>query len=215
MKKLVLLIVITMFAAAMFGCSGVNSVQTQNGTPVDDNKDNTNVIVDPGKPEPPKDLPDTIKIKYQLEGMQEEREAYLNKSRQGFNIYLLKGYTMEEADDEAKDKTNIVMDYDKEFYAEITVLKEDADIEARAKEIKDNLKGFGDVEELNPKDHFDPYFQNSAYYIHASRPNYGSKLIMIQKVDGHWLQYELNLPSKEAAEGAGPALWAMLKTIRF
>ena len=206
MKKLSFLAALLLILATLFGCSAKADVREQQETQQGENQDHTAYTEN--------NLPETVTITMTLEGMQEERQGYLNKSENGFGIYLIQGYYMDESDDEA-DKTDVVMDYDKEIYAEVTVLKEDTDLDDRVQEIKNNLQGFGEIIDLDPKDHFDPYFQDAQKYIVASSTTEGSIIILMKRTQGHLLQYEMRMPMKEAAEGAGPALWAMLKTIQF
>lgn len=205
MKKLSFLAVLFLTSAALFGCSAKIEAPVQTEV---QQQSQENAVYEEER------LPETVTITMTLEGMQEDRKAYLNKSKNGFGIYLMQGYYMDEADDEA-DKTNIVMDYEKDIYAEVTVLKEDTDLNVRVQEIKDNLKGFGEIMDLDPKDHFDSYFKDAEKYVLASSTTRGSIIILMKRVQGHLLQYELRMPMMEAAEGAGPALWAMLKTIQF
>lgn len=210
MKRIALIITVIMLGTTLFGCTkGTNSAELASTQPKETQQITTSVPV-PNKPT--EKMADTIKIKLRLEGMEEERDAYLNTSKNGFHIYLLKGYTMEEADD---GRTYISMDYDKEFYTEITPIKVGEDLTKWVETAKSNLSQFGEVLERDPNEHFDPYFRDAKTFLLASRAGKGSVMIMLKEVDGHMVQYEIHLPLKEAAEGAGPALWAMLKTVKF
>lgn len=158
------------------------------------------------------DLPKTKKLKVSLEGMVEERKATLYESKYGYYIYIIDGFLLKETD---TGKSYITMEYDPEFYAEIILQDKDFNIDEWEQTAKKTLEKFGEIQVMEPTEHFDPYFHDANKYMIASAPNKGSIIIMLDEVEGKAIQYKINMPIKEAAEGAGPLLWTMIKTIQI
>jgi hypothetical protein len=154
--------------------------------------------------------PQTQNLTLTLEGMKEEREARLYESKNGFSLYLLEGFTMKEPE---RGKSVLQMDYDPDFHVEIRFLPRDINHDELEKTLTAELQQYGTVHKVNPAEHFDPYYHNAYLYLIASASNKGSVLALVQDVEDDLVQYTMHMPLKEAAEGAGPAFWAMLKTL--
>lgn len=157
------------------------------------------------------ELPEKKMLKMVLEGMEEEREATLKESKYGYYIYVLNRYSFEEKEN---GKSYIIMDYDNDFNIEIQTLPEDLNHEEWKEAITSELKEFGEVHEINPKEHFYPYFHDAYYYYISSAVNKGSVMSMLKEIDGVLFQFKINMPAREAAEGAGSSFWGMLQTIQ-
>jgi len=155
-------------------------------------------------------LPEKKMLKMTLEGMEEEREAILEESKYGYYIYMLNGFSFSETDTA---KSLITMDYDKDFNVNIAILPNDINHDEWKEAITNELKKFGKVHQIDPKEHFDPYFHDADYYYLASDANRGDVIYMMKEIDGTVFQFRVNMPLKEAMEGATPAFWTMLKTI--
>lgn len=215
MKKTIAIIIAVFIIFSLVACNG--------GVPESPaNEDNLEESTKENNEESPdKDLGESIEGKLELpekkmlpmtlEGMEEEREATLNKSKYGYYIYILDGYTFNETD---TGKSVITMNYDPKFNAEIELLAGDLDKETWQVDSKGVLSEFGEVHEIKPEEHFHEYFRDAEYYLLASSTK-GSVIYMLHEVDNTLVQYKINIPSKEAAEGAVPSLWTMLKTIEI
>ncbi|MEW9123420.1 MAG: hypothetical protein AB2421_11990 [Thermotaleaceae bacterium] len=206
MKKILLFTIASALIFALAACAEITTTAQPNNPQQNEQPSNTETNKEPIKV----DLPQTSEINLTLEGFEETRIGKINRSAQDFYIYLIDGYKLEER----TGSSAVVMAYDKDFYAEITNLGKITDISKEIELSKTELKQLGELHVLKATDHFDTFFHDAKANLLASSTK-GSVMILYKEVDGNMMRYRLNMPLKEAAEGAGPHLWGMLKTIRF
>ncbi|MFT9846094.1 hypothetical protein [Aneurinibacillus sp. REN35] len=148
-------------------------------------------------------------IEVEIEGMKEEKQGTLFNSEQGYYLYTLPRFA---ASAEEPGRDIIMADYDDRHMMRIQLLPQDADINKEVEQAKKELGTLGAVNEKT--DAVDPFFQKAKAYLFASDAQY-TREIIIQKVDGKWFRFTLNIAKTESAEGVVPSFRAMIKTIRI
>lgn len=157
------------------------------------------------KTQPPK----SKGVEVEIEGMKEIKQGTLFSSEQGYYLYTLPRFT---ASAEEPGRDIIMASYDDRHTMRIQRLPQDADINKEVEQAKKELGALGSVQEQT--DVADPFFRKAKAYLFSSNNEY-TRAIIIQKVEGTWFRFTLNIANAESAEGTIPSFWAMIKTIRI
>jgi LysM repeat protein len=160
-------------------------------------------------PQLPSARPPRKQIQVNVEGMTEYREATLQRSDQGYSVYVLDDYTFT---GEEPGIDQIFFEYDPSYFVRIEMLPKDADINALKENALEELRLVGTPDELTGVEIFEPFFRNAAFYLQASNPTF-SKEIIVMSIAGELFRFKLNIPSGVASEGVVPSFLAMLKTV--
>ncbi|MHB1393942.1 MAG: LysM peptidoglycan-binding domain-containing protein [Clostridia bacterium] len=160
-------------------------------------------------PQMPTGRPPIKEIPVNVEGMTEYREATLQRSDQGYSIYMLDDFTFT---GEELSADQLFFNYDPRYFVRIGMLPNEADLSSLRENALEELRLVGTPEELKGVEIFDPFFRNAAFYLRASNPTF-SKDIIVMEISGELFRFNINIPSGEAAEGVVPGFFAMLKTI--
>lgn len=160
-------------------------------------------------PEISEGLPQTKMVKLEIEGQVEYSEAQLQKSPQGYYIYVLDNFqfTPEEPHRDVLYFTN-----DDRFFVRIEMLPSDANIEKIKRSAILELRGIGRPKEIRGEEIFDPFFRDSEFFLRAFNPII-TKNIILKEIDNSLFRFTMFLPHTEAIEGVTPRFYAMLKTI--
>ncbi|WP_108670235.1 hypothetical protein [Peribacillus acanthi] len=156
-------------------------------------------------------LPKTKDLEVHVEGQIEKRPATLNESELGYYIYVLDNFNL---DAEEPNKDILTSTYDDSFFARIEKLSPDTDLSKIKKNLLDSYKGKA-IEE-DPKKLFLKSFHDAEFYI-ITEENSDVRTSVIyvgKKFNNHPYVLTVFLPAKEAAEGLGPNMWAMLESIQ-
>ncbi|WP_246942815.1 hypothetical protein [Bacillus pinisoli] len=153
-------------------------------------------------------LPAEKEIEVLVEGSKELRHATLTKSSLGYSLYVLDDYTF---DQEEPGKDVVTMNYDSSFFARIEVLDKAVNYDELKERLLTALKDMNIVEE-KPAAHYLESFHDAKFYL-IGKENSTTVLYVAKEVKGKGFLYTIHLPQKEAAEGAGPSLWAILSTV--
>lgn len=160
-------------------------------------------------PRPSQTLPPTKNIPVTVEGTTEYRQARLQRSEQGYYIYVLNNF---EFTGEEPRSDLLYFAFDDRFDVRIERISPDANIEQLRENALTELRLIGTPHEMKGEEIFDPFFRNARFFLHASSTTV-SKNIIVMEIDGSLFRFTMNLPHTEAAEGVVPSLYAMLKTI--
>lgn len=148
-------------------------------------------------------LPIEKELEVTVEGSTEIRKSTLQESDLGYLLYTLEGFKLEK---EKTGKDILIYENDDSFFVRISKL----DSEVHYDELKRNLltKNKNVIEE-NPTTLAEDSFKDATFYL----IDLDSYISMIAKdYDGEKYLFSIHLPLKEAAEGVGPYIWAMLST---
>lgn len=160
-------------------------------------------------PKPSGERPPRKRIPVNVEGTTEYREAALEKSEQGYSIYVLENFTFT-GEEPLIDQ--IYFNYDPRYFVRISMLPENADLGVLRQNALEELKLVGAPEELKGVQIYEPFFRNAAFYLRASSPTF-SKEIIVMEIAGELFRFNMNIPAGEASEGVVPSFLAMLKTV--
>ena len=160
-------------------------------------------------PKPEKALPPTKDIPVIVEGETEYHRARLNKSPQGYYIYVLNNYTFTP---EEPGKDVVFSTVDDRFFVRIEKLPVDANINDLRENALTELRLIGTPHEMQGTEIFDPFFRTAQFFYQASDESI-SKNILVMEIKGSNYRFNMHLPNVEAAEGIIPGFYAMLKTI--
>lgn len=155
-------------------------------------------------PSPAGSRPDTRTFKLKLEGVEEEKAAAL-ASGKGFSLYVLEIFGFDAA------SGKLAMKVDTEYYAEITRLPSDFNLELLEQEGRAELASTGKVTALSIEER-ERRISDTTLYLTAT----GSGLtreIVVKEVDGQGYLIRLNIPQREASEGFGPHVYASLDSL--
>lgn len=163
-------------------------------------KDESTAEVTPGA----NDLPATRNIKLTLEGMEEEKTAALAEG-DGYSLYVFDIFTFDAA------QNKLSMNVDPDYYAEITKLPADFNLDALAEEGEKELAATGKVTALSQQER-DLRISGSRLYLTAMGSGMTSQYI-VKEIDGQGYIVKLNIPQREASEGFGPHVYASLDSM--
>lgn len=160
-------------------------------------------------PRPSLTLPATKNIPVIVEGQTEYRQAKLQRSEQGYYIYVLDRFQFT-AEEPGRDL--LFSTFDDRFFVRIERLPTNANIEDLRENALAELRLIGTPLEMKGEEIFDPFFRSARFFLHASNPTV-SKNIILMEIDGSLFRFTMHLPNAEAAEGIIPSFYAMMKTI--
>lgn len=160
-------------------------------------------------PKTTESLPQTKRIPVVVEGEIEYREARLQKSVQGYNIYVLNNFKFT---GEEPGIDQIYSTFDDRFFVRIEKLTANANVTKLKENAVTALREVGTPRELRNEQIFDPFFRSAEFFLHASNPRF-SKNIILLNIGGSLFRFTMNMPNAEAAEGIIPSFYAMLRTI--
>lgn len=149
-------------------------------------------------------LPETKTFKLSLEGNEEEKTAKL-AAGDGYSLYVFDIFTFDSA------SNKLAMKVDSGYYAEITKLPADFNLDYLAQEGREELASTGEVKKLTEQER--PQAMSDArLYLSAT----GSKLTreyIVKEIGGQGYIFKLNIPQREASEGFAPHVFASLNSI--
>ncbi|WP_163102110.1 hypothetical protein [Peribacillus alkalitolerans] len=156
-------------------------------------------------------LPTKKELDVHVEGQVEKRPATLQESELGYYIYVLEKFKLEA---EEPNKDILSSTYDESFFARIEKLSSDSDLNEVKKNLLDSYKEKA-IEE-DPTKLYLKSFHDAEFYITTKEDkDVPTSVIYVgKKFNGHPYVLTIFLPSKEAAEGLGPNIWAMLESIQ-
>jgi len=160
-------------------------------------------------PQLPSARPPRKEIEVHVEGMTEYREAALNRSDQGYSVYVMNDFTFT---GEEPGIDQIFFNYDDRYFVRIQLLPEDSDIEALRENALEELRLVGTPDELSGTEIYEPFFRSAEFYLRASNPTF-SKEIIVMEIAGELFRFNMNIPVGVASEGVVPSFLAMLKTV--
>ncbi|WP_100408118.1 hypothetical protein [Bacillus solitudinis] len=226
MKRTLKYILVAGLAITLVACGTVEENDEVNGTPEEEQveepaNEDPEVVEEEPEEEPVEEeepvqeeqepstsieLADEKEIDVVVEGEHEKRLAQFNRAPLGYAIYILQDYTLVS---EEPNRDVIFSNYDEEFFTRITSNGANADVEQMKQNILDHAEGTLQEDADVPLDGVE-------YAIVEEVEMNGTKTTVVhtaKKYEEDVLSFTLFLPSKEAAEGIGPSMWAMLKTI--
>jgi hypothetical protein len=156
-------------------------------------------------------LPIEKEIEVFVEGEMEMRNAFLAKSNLGYSIYVLDGFSLESSE---PGKDIVQFKADSSFSAYIEPLDENVNYD----ELKENLLTIiedADMIEENPETIYLENFRDAKFYLIGQFSDHKTTILYLAKeIEGQGYMFMIHMPHKEAAEGVGPSMWAMLSTIK-
>jgi len=160
-------------------------------------------------PEAPEGLPQTKPIKILIEGQVEYNEGTLQKSPQGYYIYVLDNF---EFTPEEPGRDVLFFTTNDRFFVRIEMLPSNANIGQLKRNAILELRDIGRPKEIGREEIFDPFFKDSKFFLQASNPTI-TKNIILKEIGSSLFRFTMFLPHTEAIEGVTPRFYAMLKTI--
>ncbi|WP_088105328.1 hypothetical protein [Halalkalibacter urbisdiaboli] len=154
------------------------------------------------------ELADEKEIDVHVEGETEKRLAQFNRAPLGYGIYILQDYTLVS---EEPNSDVIFSNFDEEFFTRIKSLGKETDLEEVKQTILEHASG-------TIHENIDIPLEGAVYAILEEVEIDGLKTGIIhtaKKYEENVLSFTVYLPLKEAAEGIGPSMWAMLDTIEY
>ncbi|MDF9841810.1 MULTISPECIES: hypothetical protein [unclassified Paenibacillus] len=149
-------------------------------------------------------LPATKVIKLTLEGMEEEKTASLAEG-DGYSLYVFDIFTFDQA------AGRLAMKVDPGYYADITKLPSDFNLDALEEEGREALSAVGEVTKLSQEEQ-DRRMSGVRLYLTAMGSGLTDQYI-VKEVDGQGYIIRLNIPQREASEGFGPHVYASLDSL--
>ncbi|WP_342565282.1 hypothetical protein NST84_09145 [Paenibacillus sp. FSL R7-0345] len=149
-------------------------------------------------------LPSTRVFKLTLEGMEEEKAAALAEG-DGYSLYVFDIFTFDRA------AGRLAMKVDPGYYADITKLPSDFNLDALEAEGREALSAVGEVINLS-QDEREQWMSGVRLYLTAMGPGLTDQYI-VKEVDGQGYIIRLNIPQREASEGFGPHVYASLDSL--
>ncbi|OKP93330.1 hypothetical protein [Paenibacillus sp. P32E] len=149
-------------------------------------------------------LAKTKTLKLTLEGMEEEKTATLATGA-GYSLYVFDIFTFDA-------KTGkLAMKVDPGYYAEITKLPSDFNLDALQLEGEEELASTGKVTALGQKER-DQRMTGIRLYLTAMGSDLTREYV-VKEMDGQGYVIKLNIPQREASEGFGPHVYASLDSM--
>ncbi|WP_150267342.1 hypothetical protein [Paenibacillus tepidiphilus] len=149
-------------------------------------------------------LPGTKTFKLTLEGMEEEKTAALAQG-DGYALYVFDIFDFDAA------ANRLSMKVDPEYYAEITKLPSDFNLDALEEEGRAELSAVGKVSALSQSER-DKRMSSLRLYLSAMKTGLTRQYI-VKEIDGQGYIIKLNIPQREASEGFGPHVYASLDSM--
>ncbi|GAB6926755.1 hypothetical protein JCM10914A_07380 [Paenibacillus sp. JCM 10914] len=148
-------------------------------------------------------LPPTKEIELELEGMTETKTAELVEA-EGYAFYMFDIYSFD------AENNRLTMDVDSDYYAEITKLPSDYNLEDLKTEAEQELAEAGNAREADENERKD--FEGAELFMVAQGDGLTKKYI-VNEVDGQGYVFHINIPQGEPTEGFVPHTNASLNSI--
>lgn len=153
-------------------------------------------------------LPKTKEITYEIEGMDETREAALNEGN-GYSLYVMNNFKFTK---EEPGRDVLYFENDAHYFVRIEKLDGSTLTIDELRELADTeLQDIGEVLELEGTDVAEP-MRNAALFMRASNAEI-TKDIIIKEYDGVRFRFTMFLPMGEVTEGFVPTAYAMMNSI--
>ncbi|AIQ46167.1 hypothetical protein R70723_09920 [Paenibacillus sp. FSL R7-0273] len=149
-------------------------------------------------------LPPTKTFKLTLEGMEEEKTADLAEG-DGYSLYVFDIFTFD------RTAGRLAMKVDPGYYADITRLPSDFNLDALEAEGREALSDTGEVTRLSQEER-ERRMSGVRLYLTAMGSGVTSQYI-VKEIDGQGYIIRMNIPQREASEGFGPHVYASLDSI--
>lgn len=156
------------------------------------------------------DLPQTKEIPVFVDGKTEYQQARLQRSEQGYYIYLLDNYkfTAEEPGSDVLFST-----IDDNFFVRIRRLPLDANINVLKQNAILSLRDIGEPRELTGEEISDPFFRTNKFFYNASNKSISVNRVL-KEVGGSLFLFTVFLPNTAVIEKIMFSFYAMMKTAR-
>ncbi|WP_052380614.1 hypothetical protein [Paenibacillus camerounensis] len=149
-------------------------------------------------------LPPTKAFKLTLEGMEEEKTANLAEG-EGYSLYVFDIFTFD------KTTGRLAMKVDPGYYADITRLPSDFNLDELEAEGRKALSATGEITKLSQEER-ERRMSGIRLYLTAMGSGVTSQYI-VKEIDGQGYIIRMNIPQREASEGFGPHVYASLDSI--
>ncbi len=153
-------------------------------------------------------LPQMKKIPVFVKGKTEYIQARLQRSEQGYYIYVLDNYqfTAEEPGSDVLFST-----LDDNFFVRIQLLPLDANVNVLKQNAIFSLRDIGEPRELTGEEISDPFFRTNKFFFNASNKATTVNRIL-KEIGGSLFLFTIFLPDTEARSKIMYSFYAMLKT---
>ncbi|WP_227938124.1 hypothetical protein [Alkalihalobacillus deserti] len=154
------------------------------------------------------DPADIKEIPVEVEGETEMRKAQFHRSGLGYSIYVLDDYQLVS---EEPQRDVIFSEIDDSFFTRVIVHGTDAD----PNKIKNSIMEHADGE---IEEGLEVPLTGVEFALHEIVESNGEPISIThvaKEFNGQLIEFTIFLPSKEPAEGVGPSMWAMLKTVDY
>ncbi|MEK5448929.1 hypothetical protein [Paenibacillus sp. FSL R7-0331] len=149
-------------------------------------------------------LPPTKAFKLTLEGMEEEKTANLAEG-EGYSLYVFDIFTFD------RTAGRLAMKVDPGYYADITRLPSDFNLDELEAEGRKALSATGEITKLSQEER-ERRMSGIRLYLTAMGSGVTSQYI-VKEIDGQGYIIRMNIPQREASEGFGPHVYASLDSI--
>ncbi|GGA41344.1 hypothetical protein [Paenibacillus physcomitrellae] len=149
-------------------------------------------------------LPETKNLSVTLEGSQEERPAKLFKT-EDYGIYVPDGFSFD------KENQKLSLTADPDYFATITKLPADYNLEYLKFEADQEMSDVGRVKEV-PKEDI-PESMKDAELVMAGNGSVRNKQYIVKVFDGQGYVFRLEIPVGEPSEGFQPLAYAALNSL--
>lgn len=149
-------------------------------------------------------LPQTQTFKLTLEGMEEEKSALL-ATGEGYSLYVFDIFSFDPA------SGRLAMKVDPGYYADITKLPSDFNLDMLEQEGRAALAATGKVAALSEEER-DRRMSGVRLYLTAMGSGL-TRQYVVKETGGQGYLIMLNIPQREASEGFGPHVYASLDSI--
>ncbi|TWI59198.1 hypothetical protein [Halalkalibacter nanhaiisediminis] len=154
------------------------------------------------------DASDVKDIPVYVEGETEMRTAQFHRSELGYGVYVLEDYKLES---EEPNRDVIISQLDESFFTRVTTHGTEVNADELKQAIIDHANGEITKEIDVPLDGVEYAFLEEV----TSNDQKTSVIHVAKEYEGQLVGYTVFLPLKEAVEGIGPSMWAMLDTVEF
>jgi hypothetical protein len=151
------------------------------------------------------DRPKTQTFELSLEGKKEKQAAVLAKG-EGFSLYIFDSMSL------FPDQNRVALAVDDNYYAEITKLPSDFNLDELQKEGESDLAPIGKVEKVAKAD-VPQVLTSSRLFLKASGPKATRQYIIVENKTGGFI-VKVNIPKGEPAEGFESFIYTSLESLQ-
>lgn len=149
-------------------------------------------------------LPQSKKLKLELEGMPEEKTAELVNAK-GYSLYVFDIFTFDSV------SNKLAMKVDPQYFAEVIKLPSDYNLDYLQLEGEQYLAATGNIKKLKQSEIPGP-MADAALYLSASGSSVTREYI-VKELEGQGYIFKLNIPRGEPSEGFSPHVFSSLNSI--